>query len=226
MRTTSPIAALFGKSPFRPMQEHMRVVDECATELIALFEALLGGDRDGVIARKDRIFALENEADEIKQELRSHLPRSLFMPVDRRDLLELLHRQDSIADTAQDVAALVVLRGMQVPAFLREPLLPYVRRVVDAVHKCREVIRELDELLEAGFRGAETRRCEEMIRELSVIETETDDQGLRLVGLLFGHEEELSPLRVVYWQRLIEMVGHVADHAENAGDRLRLLIAR
>lgn len=226
MRTTSPIAALFGKSPFKPMQEHMKVVEECAEALIALFEALLAGDRDEVVAQKDRIFSLENRADEIKHELRSQLPRSLFMPVDRRDLLDLLHRQDSIADTAQDVAALVVLRGMQVPDFLRDPLLPFVRRVVDAVHKCREVIGELDELLEAGFRGAETRRCEEIIRELSVIETETDDQGLQLVGLLFSHEDELSPLRVVYWQRLIEMVGHVADHAENAGDRLRLLIAR
>ena len=226
MRTTSPIAALFGKSPFRPMQEHMAVVLEAAEEMVSMFEALLADDHDAVLAHSEVIFRLESQADELKHELRSHLPRSLFMPVDRRDLLDLLSAQDSIADEAEDVAALITLRDMRVPDPLRDDLLPFVRRVVDAVTKCRDVIRELDELLEAGFRGRETDRAEALIRELAVIETETDDMGLALVGSLFRHEEELKPLRVVYWQLLIRMVGHVADHAENAGDRLRLLIAR
>ena len=226
MRTTSPIAALFGKSPFKPIQEHMGVVHECSVEMVAMFEALLAGDQDEVLARRDAIYRLESQADELKHELRSHLPRSLFMPVSRRDLLDLLSAQDSIADEAEDVAALITLRDMRVPEPLRDDLLPFVRRVVDAVVKCREVIQELDELLEAGFRGRETDRAEELIRELAVIETETDDMGLALVGVLFRHEDDMKPLRVVYWQQLIRMVGRVADHAENAGDRLRLLIAR
>ena len=134
MRTTSPIAALFGRSPFRPLQEHMKIVEECADEVPPLFEALRDRDHAAVIARKDRIFELEGQADDVKNELRLHLPRSLFMPVDRRDLLDLLNAQDSIADTIQDIAGLLVLRGMSVPPFMAEELLPYVRRVVDAVH--------------------------------------------------------------------------------------------
>ncbi|MFV1987851.1 MAG: TIGR00153 family protein [Gemmatimonadota bacterium] len=225
MRTTSPIAALFGKSPFRPMQEHMAVVTACAEEMVELFEALIAGDQAALDRHKEAIFRLESEADELKHELRSHLPRSLLMPVNRRDLLDLLSTQDSIADEAEDVAALIYLRDMSVPEPLRADLLPFVRRVVDAVHKCGEIIRLLDELLETGFRGRETDRAEELIRELAMIETETDDMGLALVGILFRHEDEMKPLRVVYWQKLIRMVGRVADHAENAGDRLRLLIA-
>lgn len=226
MRTTSPIAALFGRSPFGPMQEHMAVVERCADRMVDLIKALIDGEHERVEALKDEIFALESEADELKHELRRHLPRSLFMPVDRRDLLDLLSAQDSIADRAEHVAALVVLRGMDVPDVLRAGLVPFASRVVDAVHQCREVIRELDELLQAGFRGAETDRVEEIIRGLATIETETDDMALELVGILFRHEDELKPLRVVYWERLIRMIGHVADHAENAGDRVRLLMAR
>ncbi|MDH3733537.1 MAG: TIGR00153 family protein [Gemmatimonadota bacterium] len=226
MRSTNPIAALFGKSPFRPMQEHMRVVEECAEEVIPLLEALRDRDHERVLGHKDKIFALEGEADDLKNELRSHLPRSLFMPVDRRDLLDLLNAQDSVADTVQDIAGLVVLRGMEIPGFMSDGLLPYARRVVDAVHKCREVISELDELLELGFRGSETARVEEAIQELSVIETETDDQGMALVGLLFEHQDELNALEVVYWDRLIDLIGDIADYAEDVGDRLRLLIAR
>lgn len=226
MRTTNPIAALFGKSPFGPMQEHMNVVASCADRLVPLLEALRDRDHDTVRERKDEIFALEGEADDLKNELRSHLPRSLFMPVDRRDLLDLLNAQDSIADTVQDIAGLVVIRGMDTPDFLLEGLLPYARRVVDAVHRCREVIGELDELLESGFRGREAERVEEKIREIGAIESETDEQGMALVALLFEHQDELSPLEVVYWDRLVELIGDVADFAEDAGDRLRLLIAR
>jgi hypothetical protein len=225
MRTTSPIAALFGKSPFKPMQDHMTVVLACAEEMVALFEALLANDQAGLEQRKETIFRLESEADDLKHELRRHLPRSLFMPVNRRDLLDLLSAQDSIADEAEDVAALIYLRNMKVPEPLKADLLPFVERVVDAVRKCGEVIGELDELLEAGFRGRETARAEELIQELAIIETETDEMGLGLVGTLFRHEDDMKPLRVVYWQLLIRMVGQVADHAENAGDRLRLLIA-
>ena len=30
----------------------------------------------------------------------------------------------------------------------------------------------------------------------------------------------------VYWDRLIDLIGDMADYAEHAGNRLRLLIAR
>lgn len=226
MKTTSPIAALFGKSPFGPLKEHMRIVAACSAELEPLFRALVAGDHDEVQRRKERIFELEHEADEIKNELRSHLPRHLFMPVDRRDLLHLLGAQDSIADRAQDIAAVLVLRRMAIPEFLHASVPALVERVNEAVTKAAEVINGLDELLESGFRGAEIDRCEVMIRDLSRIESDTDTLGLAILGQLFDHESEMSPLRAMYWQRVVQLIGRIADHAENVGDRLRLLIAR
>ena len=118
----SAFISLFGRSPFKPMQEHISVVTRCAAEVPSLFDALCKGDQAEVAATKDRIFALEEEADEIKNELRAHLPKSLLLPVDRRDLLEVLDMQDSIADTAQDIAGLLVERPMEVPENLKEPL--------------------------------------------------------------------------------------------------------
>ncbi len=77
-----------------------------------------------------------------------------------------------------------------------------------------------------GFRGRETDRISDQIEELSTIETETDEMGIALVGDLFRHQEELGTLAIVYWDRLIELIGDMADFAEDAGDRLRLLLAR
>ena len=75
------------------------------------------------MAAKERIFEKEAEADRIKNDLRGALPKSLFMPVDRRDLLEVLQMQDSIADTAQDIAGLLIERRMEIPDFMQQPML-------------------------------------------------------------------------------------------------------
>ena len=226
MRTTNPIAGLFGKSPFKPTQEHMKVVEECAAKIVPLFEALEADDKAAIVVIKDEIFALEGKADDIKNEIRSRLPKFIMMPVDRRDLLDLLNAQDSIADTVQDVAGLLVLRDMRVPDAMRPKLGPYLQRTLDAVVQCGRVIGELDELVEAGFRGRAGEHVEEMVAELGAIETETDDQGMELTRILFDHEDELKPLSVVFWYELVQRIGDIADFAEDVGDRLRLLIAR
>ena len=226
MRTTSPIANLFGRSPFRPLQEHMRVVEACAEAILPLFEALASGDRGELVKLKEQIFELEGQADDLKNDIRSHLPRSLFMPVDRRDLLELLSAQDSIADTIQDIAGLLVLRNMEIPGHFDEILKRYLLRNLDATRQCGKVIGELDELVEMGFRGKQVDRVLEMIAELGAIETETDNIGVELTTILFEHEDEMKPLAVIFWYELIQLIGDVADYAEDVGDRLRLLIAR
>ena len=90
MAHKSTFSMLFGKSPFDALQTHMRVAVECARDVKPLIHALAADDQAEVDKVKDRIFENEARADEIKHELRLHLPKSLFMPVDRRDLLEIL----------------------------------------------------------------------------------------------------------------------------------------
>jgi predicted phosphate transport protein (TIGR00153 family) len=226
MAGKNPFASLFGRSPFKPMQEHMRVVTECAAEMPALFDALCAGDTAGVDASKERIFALEEQADSIKNDLRSHLPKSLLMPVDRRDLLEVLDMQDSIADTAQDIAGLLVERPMEVPEGLQEPLVKLVTRCVDACNQASLVIGELDELVESGFRGRESDKVSVMVDELGAIEDETDVMGMELTRALFAQEDDMKPVSVVFWYQLIQWIGDLADYAEKIGNRLRLLMAR
>lgn len=45
----------------------------------------------------------EHEADDMKHVLRHHLPKGLFMPVDRRDLLDVLMMQDAVINQAKDI---------------------------------------------------------------------------------------------------------------------------
>jgi len=225
MATTNPLARLLKRSPFKALQQHMRVVLECVRCIPGLFDALIAGDDAAVKSAKEANFKWENEADDVKNDLRAHLPKSLFMPVDRRDILEILQEQDSIADTAQDIAGLLMERPMDVPEPLREPVRTLVGRCVETCEQAARIIEELDELLETGFRGREVERVEVMLDELGKIEGETDRLGLELTRTLFQQEEQMSPVSVMLWYRMIEWIGDLADHAEKVGNRLRLLIA-
>ena len=217
---------LFARSPFKPMQEHMHVVLDCVREVRPLFEALCADDQQEVERRQRRIDELEGQADRLKNDLRAHLPKRLLLPVDRRDLLEVLDLQDSIADTAQDIAELLVQRRMQVPESMQRQLVDYAVAVERACEQGGAVIDTLDELVEIGFRGREAERVERMIDELGSLEGKTDTLEAELVQELFRLEESLPPVTVVFWYQLIQWIGDLADCAEKAGNRIRLLIAR
>jgi len=220
----SLIANLFCHSPIRPMQEHMRAAVQCARQIVPLFEEMVAGDTAAVAARHQEIDRLEHEADRIKNEIRSHLPKRMFLAVERRDMLEILDYQDSIADVAQDIAELADMRSMVVPKELASAFLDLVRRVVTACEQAERVINKLDELVETGFRGREVARVDEMIEELSRMESDTDALEERVQRLLFGIEDELG-ISAIFWYKLIDYVGGMADYAERVGNRLRLLTA-
>lgn len=226
MPSQNPIASLFGRNPFSSLQEHMRAVMACAELVPDLFAAAEAADEARAQEIAAEIDEREAEADRIKNELRLHLPRTIFMPVNRRDLLDILDMQDSIADVAQDIAGLVVERSMTVPEPLRAGMGPFVERCVETVRAAHGVIEELDELLETGFRGREATAVDAMISQLSRLEDETDAMGAALARTLFRHEDELKPVSVIFWYRLLDLIGDLADYAEKVGNRLRLLIAQ
>jgi len=217
---------LFGRSPIRPLQEHMSKVHACVSQLSALIDAVIDNDQDKVASVRKDIARQENEADELKWQLRHHLPTGLFMPVDRRDLLEVLTMQDKIANQAKDIAGLVVGRRMTLPEPMQDLFKKFGERSIDAVAQAVKVINELDELVETGFRGVEVERVETMIKKLNDIESETDKLQVQLRDILFGLEDDLRPTDVMFTYRLIEGVGKVADLAQRVGSRLQLLLAR
>ena len=204
----------------------MRIVIQCVDQVPILFAAAAAGNSAEVELVKARIYEKEADADKAKNKLRRRLPRSLFMPVNRGDLLEVLDMRDSIADVAQDIAGLLYERQMEIPPHLHDQLFPFVSSCVEVCHDALRIIEHLDELLEMGFRGREGSRVEKLIKELNKAEDETDELGVAISRTLFKHEDEMNPVSVLFWYRLIEWIGDLADYAEKVGNRLRLMIAK
>lgn len=219
------LASIFGSSPVMPLEKHIDIAFQCAKQLRPFFAASVAGDWSKAEKCRAEIERLEHEADDLKKEIRLNLPKSLFMPVPREDLLELLLVQDKIANRTKDVSGIVVGRRLQIPESIGKQFLEFVDRNVDAAKQARKSVRELDELFTAGFRGAEVDLVQGLIEELDQIETDTDDQQAALRGALFEIESTLNPVDAVFMYKVIELTGEIADMAERVGRRLELLLS-
>jgi hypothetical protein len=220
------MSGIFGSSPVSPLQKHMSKVYACASELIPLFNAVINEEWDEVAKHQQLISSMEQEADVLKKELRLNLPKGLFMPVSRQDLLEVLLMQDKIANKAKDIAGTIIGRHMILPEVIQEDYIRFVTRCVAACKQARKAINEFDELVETGFSGREINIVTEMITKLDSIESDTDNLQADIRRKIFEIENELPPIEVVFLYKIIESTGDVADRAQNVGSRLQLMLAR
>ncbi|MBJ90674.1 MAG: TIGR00153 family protein [Woeseia sp.] len=214
---------IFGSSPIEPLEKHVDLAYQATKVLNTFFDAVVKNNWEEATSAHQKIIEYEQNADELKKEIRLHLPRNLFMPVPREDVLELLLVQDRMANRARDVAGLVLGRSMAMPEPIAEEFLEFVRRNVDAAKQARKSVRELDELFTSGFRGAEVTLVERLIEELDKIESDSDSLEVNLRASLFAIEEKIDPVSVIFLYRIIELTGEIADMAERVGRRLEIL---
>jgi len=220
------ILDMFARSPIRPLQKHMKKAHACAQLLDDFFNEVISQHWPVAVEIQAKIQQLEEDADKLKHDMRMHLPKGLFLPVARGDLLSLLSKQEALANRAEDIVGIVVGRKIDMPQHLRESFMAFLRRSIDAAAQAKKAICELDELLESGFRGKEITIVGEMIQELNVIEDDTDTMQVELCQKLFDIEKDLQPVDVIFLYKIFEKVGSLADCAQEVGSSLQILLAR
>lgn len=222
---TNALANLFGSSPVQPLEKHIDIACQCAEQLADLMAAVGDDSWDAAAAVRDRIEALEQQADDIKQDIRLNLRRSLFMPVAKDDLLRLLHLQDAIANHTRDVSRILVGRRLTIPEPIAAQYAAFVQHNIAAARQARKAVQELDELFTVGFRGAEVDLVSGFIEQIEQIEQQADEQQAALHAALFAIEGTLNPVDAVFLYDLIEETWRIAEAAEGVGECLEMLIS-
>ncbi len=222
----SSITSLFAGSPIKPLQKHMEKVCECADQLPLFFKATAEKDYPACKSIHKSIAKMEGAADKIKIDLRSHLPNSLFMPMPREQILDIVRLQDKIANLSQDISGIMTGRKTELPEPIAPLFITFVQRAVDAAQQAKNAINELDELVETGFRGRQLDVVETMIEKLEVIEKETDKLERKLRHAMFKIEKDYAPLDMMFLYRMIGWIGKLADVSHQVGARIQLLMAR
>ncbi|WP_163835550.1 TIGR00153 family protein [Spartinivicinus ruber] len=220
------LSSMFGRSPIGPIQQHIAKVHECATQLVPFVSAAMSDNWEEAAKIQADIANLEGEADVLKKQIRLSLPKSLFLPVPRTDLLDIITVQDKVANRAKDIAGLMLGRKMSIPVELQPEFKDYVARSIDTSAQALKAMSELDELVETGFSGREVDIVEKMIEDLDAIESDTDKIQVAIRAKLFQLEKQLPPVDVMFLYKIIDWIGDLADRASRVGSHLQLLLAR
>ncbi len=220
----SIIHKLFGKSPFEPLYQHMCLVKECVDLVRPLMRAFMDEDFEKITEIAKQIFKAEHEADLMKKEIRINLPKGIFLPVARGDILRFLKEQDNIADASEDLGGLLAMRRMKVPSELKEELQDLIEQVLEAFDLTMKVSSEIKLLAETAFGGAEAHKVMQMIEKIKEKEWEADKAQMRAAQKMFSLEDQLDPVSVMMWMHIFRELGNLANHAENTGDQLRVML--
>jgi predicted phosphate transport protein (TIGR00153 family) len=221
MRT---ISNLFARSPFTPLQSHMSHVEDCSVKVREIFDAFFASDFEAVNRIAEEISELEHQADITKNDIRSHLPKGLFLPVDRGNLMEILAIQDGIADRCEDIGVLLTLRSFSFPPTMIDDFNNFLNKNIESIGMVHKVIQKLDELLETGFSGTEAANVRKMISEVAFMEHEADVLQRQLLKITFEHESEICYGTFFLIVQSFKAISSLSNYAEKLANRVGLML--
>ena len=226
MARTDNITSLFGKSPIAPLQKHMKQVHSCLKDFAVFAKATKAQDWDKAETIHISINNKEQKADKLKKKLRMNLPSTFMMPFSRRDLLDVLLIQDSIANITKDLSGLMMTRRMLFPEQIAGDFIKLAELCIKTSAAALTAINELDELLETAFSSRERKIVDKMIKTVNELEHETDDAQNDIRNKLFTLESDLPPVDVMFYYRAIEWLGETADAAQKVGSRFEVMLTK
>ena len=221
----SIIKDLFRESPFEPLRFHMKSVMECVAFVRPMFEAVRDLKHEELQKLAKSIFKVEHQADMIKDEIRQTIPKRFFLPVYRGDLLSYVKLQDDMADSVEDIAVLLTIKKLTLPAVLVDPTFEYVAKVEETCRQTHTISEHTPSLLEGDMAGAEAERALTLIAEVEKREWEADRLQYVLSQKLFALEDEMKATDILLWFRVFGELGQLANFAEKIGDRLRRMLS-
>lgn len=220
------ILGLFPQSPFKPLQQLSLKVNETCNLLSPLLEASFSQNWEECEKLYSQIIHYEFKADIIKREIRLKLPRGLFMPIDRRDLLELTTQLDKLANLAKQIASMIASRHLYLPNSLQEDFKTLLQHSLDATQQVNKVIGSMDNLLESGFKGRELGFAQDMITALDKIEDGSEKIEISLNKKLFSIEKEIHPVDAIFLYKTIDKLAILSEQAQRIGSRVELMLSR
>ncbi|MEE4263256.1 MAG: TIGR00153 family protein [Desulfobacteraceae bacterium] len=219
-----PFISMFTTSPFDGLQEHAEKVKECAWVFQRAIECIIE-DRceDFEHFRKD-IDKLESEADAVKRRVRGHLPKGTLLAVDKFELFRYLREQDKVIDAVEEGLDWLSFRAHAgIPQALEKDFMLLVAAVMDPIEELSKMVTEARKYF-SNFSNSQRVVVKDMIRTLRHYEHEADKLEDTIKEKIFNTIDD--GVVVFHLIRLTEIIGSIADHAENAGDMMRAMVAK
>jgi len=219
-----PFISLFMKSPFDGLQEHAEKVKECAWAFQQAIECYITDQCEAFEEFRLEVDKLESEADSIKRRIRGHLPKGTLMPVDKFQLFRYLREQDKVLDAVEEALDWLSYRSEPgIPEALEKDFFLLVDAVMDPVEEMCRLVLEARKYFRS-YSEKQRKIVKDILHTMRRQEHDADkvEDGIK-EKLLNMQIEAITAFHMI---RLAETIGSIADHAENAGDMVRAMMAR
>ena len=219
-----PFLSFFVSSPFTGLLEHAEKVKECAWAFQQAIECHVSDRCRQFEELRKEVSRLEHEADSIKRRIRGHLPIGTMMPVSKFQLFRYLREQDQVLDAVKDALNWISYRSEPgIPAELHKDLFLLVDAVIDPLEELSNMVAGAKRYFET-YSESQRVAVKEIIRKVRAQEHAADQIEAAIKQGVFNMNTD--PVTVFHMVRLAEIIGSIADHAENAGDMMRAMLAR
>ena len=219
-----PFLSMFLTSPFEGLLEHAEKIKECAWAFQQAIECHITDQCERFEEFRKEVDKLESEADAIKRRIRGHLPKGTLMPVDKFELFRYLHEQDKVLDAVEDALDWISFRSEPgIPDALHKDFFLLVDAVMDPVEEMCHMVSDARKYF-TTFSEKQRELIKEIIHTLRRQEHEADKVEDDIKAKVLNMQ--IDPVTVFHMIRLAETIGSLADHAENAGDMMRAMLAR
>ena len=219
-----PFISMFMTSPFNGIQEHAEKVKECAWVFQKAIECIVMDRCEDFENFREDIGKLEEEADAIKRRIRGHLPKGTLMVVDKFELFRYLGEQDKVLDAVEDALDWLSFRSRTgIPEALEKDFMILAEAVMEPIEELSKMVVEARKYF-SNFSEKQRKLVKAMIRTLRAHEHEVDKLEDALKEKIFNTIDD--GVAVFHLVRLAEIIASIADHAENAGDMMRAMVAR
>ena len=225
MRMRIPFFGLVAeRSPMAGLLDHYGQIEAAMSLIQESLLCYIGGGRacKDFQSLKAEVDQLEEAADKIKRRIRNHLPRGLFMAVDKTLFLNYTRAQDNILDEAQDALDWLSMRTVSVPEEFRAQTLDLVDEAVKTVETLKPALESTVKLVHSDIYDRKaTKETYQAVRD--------QHKKVRLAKAALSravYESDLEFKAIYQLLHFFDGMHSMSHNAENCADILRAMIAR
>ena len=223
MAVKPAISDVISNSPLALLERHAGVCVDCVERLPLYFAEAQANRWGRANDVREEICRFEGLADELKQDVRSNLPRGLWMSVSRADLLELVRVQDKMANGVKEVSGISLGRQLAFPAAMTSEVADFIDVVVQVSRVVVKIIGATRELSRSAFGTRQTNVILDFVSQVEADERRSDEMQAALRARLKEHEAELSAVDAIFLYQLLAAIGDIADNAEKVAHRAQII---
>lgn len=200
-------------------KNHVEMVYKCVNRLNDLMEYFYVNDFESIDKTVDEIANFEHEADVIRRKMEIEFFNGAFLPFDREDRIVLAEEVDSVADMTEETAFGICLSRINFPINYKNDFVELTGSVQDTVSALKLCIELLDEDLGEALKKA---------HEVEMLEDDVDKIERKILRQLYNSykNDEIDILTHIELKSTVLRIGNIADRAENASDRVPIIVAK